>query len=195
MYVIGLTGSLGSGKSTVAGMFTDLGAKVIDADKIAHQLMMPGAPCYQPVVKMFGSDILRGKRIDRKKVAECVFSDVKQLRRLERIIHPQVRKEILAKIKQYRSHKKKTVVVIDIPLLFETKLDSCVDMSIVVKANKAIHIARSTKLLGITKAEAERRTNAQMPLRKKIRLADMIIDNGKTLNQTNKQVKRIWEKL
>ncbi len=195
MHVIGLTGSLGSGKSTVARMFADLGAKVIDADKIAHQQMRLGAPCFRPILKMFGKDILTSGKIDRKKVAAQVFRDPKKLRKLEKIIHPVVRKALLAKIKQYKRSKRNRVVVIDVPLLFEAKLNDCVDCSIVVKADQVTQIARAGKFLGITKSEAERRIKAQMPLRQKIRLADMIIDNNATLKQTQKQVKQTWERL
>ncbi len=195
MHVIGITGSLGSGKSTVARMFADLGAKVIDADKIARQLIQPGAPCFKSVVKMFGEDVLRSGRIDRQQVALEVFRDLRKLHKLERIIHPFVRKHIQQKIRQYKKNKRNKVVVIDVPLLFEAKLNDCVDSAIVVKASKANSIVRATKLLGITKAEAKRRIKAQMPLRQKIRLADMIIDNDSKLKQTQKQVKQIWERL
>ncbi len=195
MHVIGLTGSLGSGKSTVASIFKGLGAKVIDADKIAHQLIYPGQPCFLAVVKMFGKDILTSGKIDRAKVASQVFSNPKKRRQLEEIIHPAVRKVILAKIKKHKDGRRTGVLIVDVPLLFEVKLNDCVDCSIVVKANKAIQIVRATKLLGITRAEAQRRIKAQMPLRQKIRLADIIIDNNETLKQTQKQVKQIWEKL
>ena len=195
VYIIGLTGSLGSGKSTVARMFAVFGAQIIDADKIAHQQMQPGTRCFRLIVKMFGKDILTSGRINRKKVAAQVFRDPKKLRKLERIIHPAVRKIILLKIKQYKRDKRNKAVVIDVPLLFEAKLNNYVDRSIVVKANKTVQIARAVKLLGITKAEAQRRIKAQMPLRQKIRLADMIIDNNATLTQTQKQVKQIWERL
>jgi len=195
MCVIGITGSLGSGKTTVATMFADLGAKVLNADKLAHQCMRPGAVCFQPVVKMFGEGVLKAGRIDRKKVAARVFRDPKQLRKLERIIHPEVRSLLLAKIKQYKRSKRKTVVVIDVPLLFESKLNREVDIAIVVKADRVTQIMRATKLLGITRVEAERRIRAQMSLRQKIRLADMIIDNRSTLIKTKRQVKEIWEKL
>ena len=195
MCVIGVTGSLGSGKSTVTKMFVGLGAKALDADAIAHHLMRPGSICFQQIIKTFGKDILTAGRIDRKRIAERVFCNSRQLRKLERIIHPEVHKVILAKVKQYKTRNRKGVVIIDVPLLFEVKLDREVDISIVVKASKANQIARATKLLNITKSEAERRIKAQMPLRQKIRLADMIIDNNGTLNQTKKQVKQIWEKL
>ncbi|MCK5014638.1 MAG: dephospho-CoA kinase [Candidatus Omnitrophica bacterium] len=194
-HVIGLTGSLGSGKSTVAGMFADLGAKVLDADAIAHQLMRPGSVCFGRIVKAFGKDVLTAGKIDRKRIAKQVFHNSRQLRKLEKIVHPEVRGSLLAKIKAYKSRKPKTVIVLDVPLLFEAKLDRDVDISIVVKASRTNRISRATKLLRITKSEAQRRIKAQMPLRKKIRLADMIIDNDGTLKQTIKQVKQIWEKL
>ena len=195
MRVIGLTGSLGTGKTTVAKMFANLGAEVLNADRIAHQQMTPKGACFNKVVRSLGKDILTAGRIDRKKVAVRVFSDRKQLRKLELIIHPAVRNIIRGKIQQYKRRKGKGVVVVDVPLLFESKLNKDVDLSIVVKANKTTQIARVIKKLGMTKADAERRIKAQMPLQQKIRLADITIDNNGTLTNTKKQVKRIWEKL
>lgn len=193
--MIGLTGSLGAGKSTVAAMFTDLGAKLLDADKIAHQQITPKGECFKAVIKVFGRDILTGGRIDRKKVAQRVFGDIRQLRKLEKIIHPSVRKVIKAKIQKYKAKKRTEVLVIDVPLLFESKLNKIVDCSIVVKATRAVQISRATKQLGMSQIDAERRIKSQMPLRQKIRLADIIIDNTGTLTNTKKQVKQIWEKL
>ena len=195
MCVIGITGSLGTGKSTVARMFMDFGAKVLDADRIAHQQMLPGAVCFRPIVKTFGKDILTAGRIDRKKVAARVFLDIKQLRKLEQIVHPAVRKVIIAKIRQYKKNRRKSVMVIDIPLLFESKLNRYVDFTIVVKASRTKQILRATKNLGMTKVDALRHIRAQMPLRQKIRLADIIIDNDGSLIKTKKQVVQIWEKL
>lgn len=195
MCVIGLTGSLGAGKSTVAAMFAELGAKVLDADKIAHRQICPGGPCFRPVVEAFGKDILTAGKIDRKKVARRVFRDPRQLRKLERIVHPAVRRAIVAEVKRYKQRKRKMVVVIDVPLLFESGLHRHVDIAVVVKTGRAVQMARAVKLLGITKAEAARRLRRQMPLRQKIRLADMTIDNNGTFKQTQQQVKQIWEKL
>ncbi|MCK5259790.1 MAG: dephospho-CoA kinase [Candidatus Omnitrophica bacterium] len=195
LIVIGLTGSLGTGKSTVAKMFAELGAKVVDADVIARRLMRPGAICFRRIVKTFGKDILTAGKIDRKKMAEQVFRNPRQLRKLERIVHPEVRRALLAKVKQYKKRKQRTVVVLDVPLLFEAKLDQDVDRTVVVKASKANQITRAKKLMNITNAAAQRRIKAQMPLRQKIRLADLIIDNDGTLKQTKLKVKQIWEKL
>jgi len=189
MRVIGLTGSLGSGKSTVAAMFTDLGAKVLDADKIAHQQITPKGECFRKVISVFGKGILTAGRIDRKKVAQRVFGDIRQLRELEQIIHPVVRKVIKTRIQQHKAKKGTGVLVIDVPLLFESKLNEYVDFSIVVKVNRGAQITRATKQLGMSKIDVERRIKTQMSLQQKIRLADVIIDNNGTLTNTKKQVK------
>ena len=144
---------------------------------------------------MFGKDIIASGRIDRKKLASRVFADARQRRRLEQIIHPKVRKIIVKKLREGKRDKSRRVIVIDVPLLFEAKLNRCVDHTIVVTAGTPEQIARAARNLGITKAEAKRRIKAQMPLRQKIRLADIIIDNHGTFNQTQKQVKQIWERL
>ena len=194
-YVIGITGSLGAGKSTVAGMFAELGAKVLDADKIAHRQIRPKAPCFDPIVKAFGEGILTAGRIDRKRIAARVFHNPRERRRLQNIIHPQVRRVIKSEIKRYKKSKRRKVIILDVPLLFESKLDREVDMTIVVKTNRTVQVARVTKLFKLTKAEVAARIKVQMPLRQKIRLADIIIDNNATLKQTKKQVIQIWKKL
>lgn len=195
MRVIGLTGSFGTGKTTVAAMFADLGAKVLNADRIAHQQIMPKGVCFNRVVRALGKEILTAGRIDRRKVAARVFSNIRQLRKLERIIHPVVRKVLRAKIRNYKKGRGEVVVVMDVPLLFESKLNVDSDLSVVVKTTKVTQIDRATRQHNISKADALRRIKAQMPLQKKIRLADMIIDNNGTLTNTKKQVKLIWEKL
>ena len=195
MLVHGLTGSLGTGKTTVAAMFANLGAKVLNADRIAHQQIMPKGACFKKVVRALGKNILTAGRIDRRKVAASVFTNSRQLHKLERIIHPVVRKVLRTKIQEYKKGKGMVVVVMDVALLFESKLNADSDLSVVVKTSRVTQINRATKQLNITKADAKRRIKVQMPLEKKIRLADMIIDNNGTLTNTKKQVKRIWEKL
>ena len=195
MLVIGLTGSLGTGKTTVAAMFADFGAKVLNADRIAHQQITPKGACFKRVVRTLGKNILTAGRIDRRKVAASVFTNSRQLHKLERIIHPVVRKVLRTKIQEYKKGKGKVVVVMDVALLFESKLNVDSDLTVVVKTSRVTQINRAIKQLNITKADAKRRIKAQMPLEKKIRIADMIIDNNGTLTNTKKQVKQIWEKL
>ncbi len=194
MFVIGITGSLGTGKTTVADMFAKLGAKVIDADRIVHQEIRKTGVCFKPIVKAFGQVVLTKGSIDRKKLADIVFKNERKRRQLERIIHPVVKKRFRAKITQYRRQKEKGVVV-DVPLLFESGFDKEVDIAIVVRTNRAKQFARAIQHFNISRAEVIRRIKAQMPLREKIRFADMIIDNNETLMQTRKQVKAIWQRI
>lgn len=192
MLVVGLTGGFATGKSTVAAMFARLGAKVIDTDKIVHKEMRRGGRCCAPIIRAFGRQVAGKDGIDRKKLGEIVFADRQKLKRLERIVHPKVRSGINEELKKYRGRE---IAVIEVPLLFEAGFDRCVDTTIVVTASRRGQVERSRRSLKVTRTEAMRRISAQMPLRDKIRRADIIIDNSKTKTQTHKQVKAIWQKL
>ena len=192
MLVVGLTGGLATGKSTVAEMFARLGAKVMDADKIVHKQMLRGGRCYAPIIRTFGREAGGKNGIDRKKLAAIVFRDRRELKRLEGIVHPEVRRGIQEELKKYRGIE---IAIIEVPLLFEAGFDRYVDTTIMVTASRRSQIARSRRSLNVTRTEALRRIHAQMPLREKIRRADIIIDNNATKQQTHKQVKAIWQKL
>ena len=193
MRVIGLTGSLKTGKSTVAKMFAQLGAKVISADKIAHDVLAEGSAGYKKIVKIFGPEILEKRRINRKKLGEIVFQDKKKLRILEHIIHPIVKQRIGGFIDAQK--RKKGVIIVEVPLLFESGMHKKVEATVVVKAPRTLQIKRAVSQLKITKKEAVYRIKAQMPLQTKIRMANFIIDNGGTIQQTRKQVVNIWHEL
>ena len=195
MVVIGLTGSLGTGKSTVAGMFANFGAEVLDADAIAHQLIGPQGACTKSVVKIFGSSVLDGGNIDRRKLAGIVFHDPKKIKRLEGIIHPVVKKEISARLRKFERSNNVEVVILDVPLLFESRLDRLVDYTVVVKASRQNQIKRARRKFGMSRGEALRRIRNQMPLRDKIRRADIIIDNDGPLTKTKNQVIEIWQRI
>ena len=169
--IIGLTGGLGSGKTTVAKMLAKRGAYVIDADKIVHQII--DAPT-------------------RKKLAEVVFDDKKALERLCRKVHPLVKKEIR---RQVKALGKDETSVIDGPLLIESGFHKKCDYLVVVKAPLRKQLERAKQSLAITRKEALKRIRLQMPLREKIALADFVIDNGGSLSDTEKQVKRLWEEI
>jgi len=192
--IIGITGSLGTGKSTVAMMFSNLGAEVLNADKMAHALISE-EPCFRNVVRRFGKHILNGNAIDRHKLAEIVFNDFKKLHELEKIIYPELKKKIKKRISIIKRSQGEKNIVIDVPLLFESGWDVCVDYAIVVTSGQAKQISRAVRQLGISKGQAINRIRAQMPLSEKIKLADIIIDNDKSLIQTKKQVERIWQKI
>jgi dephospho-CoA kinase len=193
MLIVGITGSLGTGKSTVAAMFARLGAEVIDTDRIVHEQLRKDGACYHSVLRVFGSSVTGPQGIDRAKLAGLVFNNPSRLKKLVGIIHPKVYIQIKKEVAAFKKNTK--VVVVEVPLLFESGFDSYVDMVIVVKAKKKDQLARAKGHLGMTRADALRRIRAQMPLRDKIRWADIIIDNSKTITQTRKQVETIWQRL
>ncbi len=195
MPIIGLTGSLATGKSTVAQMFGQLGARVIDADKLAHQVMWRNGECYKSVVRLFGKEVLTRGVIDRRKIACFVFDQPQKLKKLTHIIHPAVLKRIQKVTTKLKKSKKHKFLVLDVPLLFEVNWDQYCDWTVVVRASKVQQIKRANQHKGMTNAQAQTRIKAQWPLNKKIRLADFIIDNSKTINQTKKQVSDIWQKI
>jgi dephospho-CoA kinase len=190
--VIGITGSFGSGKTTVAGIIASLGARVIDADSIAHRLMRPGTAIYRRILQTFGRNILGESRvIERKKLARIVFSSKAFLRKLNRIVHP----EVIAVIRKEILKSKKRILVLDAPLLIEAGLKKEVDVLIVVKSTRKKQIERLLKKGIYAKAEIIKRINSQMALSKKMRVADFIIDNNGSLENTRIQVKKIYRGL
>jgi dephospho-CoA kinase len=190
--VIGLTGSFGTGKSTVAGMFRALGAGVVDADRVAHAAIRPGTGTWRSLVAEFGKEILKKNRvIDRKKLAARVFIDSNKVKKINAIVHPGVIGDIDAAL----AGSPKPVVVIDAPLLIEAGLCENVDILAVVKLDRRTQVARLRTKKHMSVEDIMRRLRAQMPLSKKIRMADFIIDNNGTVAQTKKQVKDIMEHL
>ncbi|OGX15105.1 MAG: dephospho-CoA kinase [Omnitrophica WOR_2 bacterium GWC2_44_8] len=169
--IIGITGSIGTGKTTVAGIFKSLGAYVIDADKLVHRIL--DAPL-------------------RKKIGRYVFKDSLALKRLCGILHPIVKREIALEIKKNRSRK---VIVIDAPLLIEANVHKKCDSVIVVKASYQKQLERARGNLALSLKQVKERLKQQLPMREKIAMADFVIDNGGSLRNTEKQVKKIWKVL
>jgi len=195
MLVIGLTGGVGTGKSAVATMLVKLGAREIDADKIVHRALGKKGRCVRPVVREFGKQMMLKGGIDRSKLASIVFGDHKKLRILECITHPVVKKITVEEIKKLRRSKGVKVVVLNVPLLFESGMNKLCDFIVVVKARRGFQLSRTCKRLRITKTEVIHRIKSQMLLSKKIQKADFIIDNNGSLMETKKQVVKLWQKL
>ena len=186
--IIGVTGNMGCGKTTVALVFKKLGAEVIDADKLAHEALSFKGPSYKKIINVFGEEILdKSKNIDRRKLSGIVFEDRKLLLKLNRIIHPEVIKQIKKRI----AGSKKEVVVLDVPLLIESGLHKIVDRVVVVKTDLRHQIFRVKNKLSLSESEISKRQSFQLPLREKIRLADFIINNNGTFDKTEQQVEKI----
>lgn len=190
--VIGVTGGFGTGKSTVARIFKSLGAKVIDADKIARGLLKTGTGVYKEILRVFGKKVLQESgAIDRSKLAVIVFNNENPLLKLNKIVHP----EAVKIIKQKIDGVSKGIIVLDIPLLFEAGLECLADKIVVVKSNRQNQYERLLKKTSLSKIEIAKRINAQMPLSKKIRGADFIIDNDGSIENTKKQIQKLRRKL
>ncbi len=177
MILVGLTGGVATGKSTVTGMFRRCGAYTIDADVLAHAVVEPGRPAWREIVAAFGKRVLNPDRtLNRHALAAIVFREPSKLRRLERIIHPRVAREQVRLARQAAHTDPKAVVIYDVPLLFEAGIDRRVDKVIVVTADRKTQIARLRKRNGFTTADALRRIRSQMPLRQKTSAADYVLD-------------------
>ena len=192
MLLVGLTGGIATGKSTVAGMFTRCGAVVIDADELARQVVEPGKPAWREIVKTFGKTVLNPDRtLNRQALGAMVFGHHSRLRRLERIIHPRVAREQTRLTKQAARNDPNAVVIYDVPLLFEAGIDKRVKATIVVTADRETQIARLKKRNGLTRIEALRRINSQMPLSAKRRRANYVLDGTLPLPELRKQVRSL----
>lgn len=189
--VVGLTGGFGSGKSTVAHLFEELGAFTIDADKLAHEALRQDSPVFAQVAALFKDAVKKAtKEIDRKVIAEIVFKDTAKRKRLEAVIHPYV----FSRIVEEAADSLPTVVVIEVPLLFETGFDQFCHFTVVVKAPDAAVNGRLLKK-NFTLCDVQARRKAQWPLADKEKRATYIIDNSQTFQKTKREVQKIWHEL
>lgn len=193
--VIGLTGGIASGKSTVAAMFAELGAVIVSADAIAREVVEPGEPALEEIRAAFGQEVFfPDGRLDRRRLGEIVFGDPERRRELEAILHPRIRARMWERIEA--AVKDGRHVVAEIPLLFESQASrALVDVTVVVYADRDQQLARLMCRDGLTREQAEARLSAQLPLEEKARMADYVIDNRQDLARTREQVRRLWEEL
>ena len=192
MKLIGLTGGVGSGKSTVAGMLRELGAEVIDADEAAHAAYAPGSAGYDAVVREFGLDYARDGHIDRARLGELVFHDEDARLRLNAIVHPLVR-EWMASRTAEAAERGADIVVHDVPLLFENGLEAMYEEVVLVYVAAAMQLERLVSGRGVPEERAQAMIAAQMPMDEKRRLARTVVDNTGTREETREQVRRIWD--
>jgi dephospho-CoA kinase len=196
MMLVGLTGGVATGKTTVAKMFRRCGAVVIDADELAREVVKPGKPAWREIVRAFGQQILHPDRtLNRHALGALVFHDKKKLRRLERIIHPRVAREQRRLTTETARQDPHAVVIYDVPLLFEAGIDKRVDKVIVVAADRATQLARLKTRNGLTRAEALRRIKSQLPMNHKRRRADYVLDGTTDRKRLAEAVSQVFAQL
>ena len=196
--IVGLTGGIVGGKSTVALMFRDLGAKIINADKLGHSVILPHKPAWKKIVKLFGKDVLQNDlTIDREKLGKMVFANQIFLKKLNEITHPEITRLIKKEINLAKNkiHNQEKVLIIDAALIYEAKIDGFMDKIIVVYIDKDEQISRLIKRNNLPKNEALQRIRSQIPMKEKAKIADYVIDNSNSLDKTKKQVEKIWQEL
>jgi dephospho-CoA kinase len=194
MLLVGLTGGIGTGKSTVARMLEKRGAVVFDADVLARQAVAPGTPGFDQVIERFGPNVLApGGGLDREALASIVFSDPAARRDLEGIVHPEVRRMFAEGCEEYRDSDR--VVVFSAPLLVETGMHTAFDLLIVVSAPVATQIERLMRDRGMAERDVRARIAAQLPLEAKAEVADILVDNEGTLENLEGRVDRVWRDL
>jgi dephospho-CoA kinase len=194
MLLVGLTGGIGSGKSTIAHLLEDRGAIVFDADVMAHASIEPGTPGHDRVVERFGANILApGGAIDREALGSIVFSDPAARRELEAIIHPEVRRMFAEGTEEHRDTDR--VVVFSAPLLVETGMHTAFDVLVVVSATVETQIERLMRDRGLREDQIRARIEAQLPLEDKAAVADVIVDNEGPMEELEAQVDRLWADL
>lgn len=194
-YVIGLTGGIASGKSTVSNMFRSRGIRVIDADLISRGVVEVGKPAYHQICETFGKGILHKNRtINREKLGGIIFSDEKKRQQLNNIVHPAVREEML-KQTQEEKNKKAKAVVLDIPLLFESNLSYMVDRTVLVYVDEGTQLERLMERNGYQKSEALSRISSQIPLKEKLTRADIVINNNGSIEETESQLQALLQDL
>jgi len=195
MKVIGLTGGIGSGKSTVAQFLAELGAVVLDADKVGHVAFKPGTEAWREVVAAFGRQILTPDgEIDRRKLGEVVFGNPEALLRLNQIMHPQIDKMVKAQFEEYRRQGVR-VVVLEIPLLLETGGTSLVDEVWVTVASESTVLRRLEERSGLSRQQSLARIRSQMSNEERVKHADEVINNDDSLDELKAKVKELWQKL
>ncbi|MEE2677674.1 MAG: dephospho-CoA kinase [Myxococcota bacterium] len=200
--VLGLTGGIGSGKSSVARLLADRGAVVIDADAIVHELQAPGTPMVDEIAQAFGTHLVREDgSLDREALGNIVFRDEAARERLGRIVHPGVRREMAARLEEARTSDA-PLILLDIPLLFEgaaagadTRAVFGVDTTVLVWVPQDVQIDRTVARDGCSRDEAERRVAAQMPLEDKRPLADHVLDNSGSRSETEAAVAALFPTL
>jgi len=194
--LVGLTGGIATGKSTVSAMFAHLGAKVVDADLLAREVVMPGQPAHAEIVREFGPEVLQEDgALDRKRLGAMVFADAARRRRLEAITHPAIFVRQQRILSVYEEEAFEGVVIWDAALLIESSSAKRMDRVVVVVTDAATELARLMARDGFSEEEARGRIASQMPLAEKVKVADYVIDNSGSRPETERRVREVYRGL
>lgn len=194
--IVGLTGGIATGKSTVTDMFRSLGAYVVDADVWARRVVEPGQPALEEIAAAFGDGVLNADgSLNRKALGAIVFSDASARQRLNQFTHPRVRQGMKDETETYRLTHPDDPVIWDVPLLFEGETRQLVDKTIVVYVDEPTQLRRLQARDQLSESDARARIAAQMPIEVKRSMADYVIDNTRSLGATREQVQRVWQTL
>jgi dephospho-CoA kinase len=193
MVVVGLTGGLASGKTTVAGLFKSLGARIIDADQLARIVVKPGKPAWRDISKNFGPRVLApDQTINRQALANIVFNSSRKLQLLQKIIHPRVAREQAKQAKIIQEESPHAVIIYDAALLLEAGAQKRMDHVIVVTADRTTQLTRACRRDNLTKTQALRRIKQQMPLRQKLEYADAVLDGTWPRSRLRRAVQTLY---
>lgn len=196
MIIAGLTGGIASGKSTVAGFLREAGARIIDADLIAREVVRPGAPAFDEIVSLFGKTILQPDgAIDRKRLGAIIFNDPRRKTQLDAIVHPSVLARLADMVERIATQTPDAIVILDIPLLLEVGMDKDLAVVIVVYVPECLQLERLMQRDGIDRQAAMARIRSQMPIAEKRRRATMVIDNSGTLDDSRRQTLAVLNRL
>lgn len=194
MKLIGLTGGVGSGKSTVAGMLRELGATVIDADEATHAVYAPDTPGFDAVVREFGPEFVRDGAIDRRLLGALIFADEEARQRLNAVVHPLVRDWMAARTVE-AIERGVEIVIQDVPLLYESGLEGLFSSVLLVWTPPEVQLQRLVSGRGIPAERARAMIAAQMPIDEKRRRSHHVIDNSGSIEQTRSQVEETWAQI
>ena len=196
MLKVGLTGGIASGKSTVSKIFASFGAKVLDADEVAREVLLPGQPAWTRLRQVFGEEFFHPDgTVKRKQLRKLVFADPEKRSQLNAIVHPEVMEEINRRSEILSSSAQNGVLLVDVPLLLEVGVANRFDKVVVVYVSESVQINRLQQRDGISEEEAKQALKVQMALSKKVEQADYLIDNSGTLEETLAQVEKVWDEL
>lgn len=196
MLIVGLTGGVASGKTTVSKIFKEEGAYLIDADQIARELVQPHSPTYHEIIRVFGKEILEEDgTVHRKRLADRVFSDPEQRRWLNQILHPRIKEEMERRIKGIAQKDPEGIVVVDAPLLVETEIHREMDKVVVITSREEQQIERLRERAGLTPEETRKIISSQMDLEEKVKMADFVIRNEGSLKETRRRAREVFQEL